>query len=106
MLQSIGERLSKDADMYESADLETRLTMGVEYLNTQGYLARWEPSGRGQYFLHIANCPFERVSASHPEVCRIDATMLARLLDASIRHVEFTAGTEQQCTYVVSSPVA
>lgn len=106
MLQTIGERLAKDADVAESADLETRLTLGVEYLNTQGYLARWEPKDPGQYFLHIANCPFEKISARHPAVCRIDATMLASLLDAPIRRVGFTAGTEQQCTYIVASSVA
>jgi len=103
MLQSIGEHLAEDADIPETANLETRLTLGVEYLNTQGYLARWEPNGPEHYFLHISNCPFERVSEKHPEVCKVDATMLARLLDAPIRHMDLTAGTDRQCMYIIDS---
>jgi len=102
MLQNIGERLAAEAGMPDSVDFETRLTLGVEYLNSQGYLARWESNGSGQYFLHISNCPYERVSDRHPEVCKIDATLLTHLLSASVRHVERAAGTDHQCTHIVA----
>jgi predicted ArsR family transcriptional regulator len=106
MLHNIGKQLAAEADIPPSMDLETRLASVVEYLNSQGYLARWEPNGPGQYLIHIANCPFEKVSGKHPKVCEIDATLLTQLLGAPPRRIARTKQSDRQCTYLVTPAVS
>jgi len=102
MLQAIGKHMAQEADISSTVDFETRLTQVVEYLNTQGYLARWESDRPRHYLVHIANCPFERVSTEHPEICKIDASLLEHLIRVPVQRVEWEAAPGHQCTYTVA----
>jgi len=101
MMKRIGEHIADQAALPDEGNFETRLIAAVEFLNGQGYLARWERREDGEYLLHIANCPYERVSRQHHEVCTIDLTLLTRLLGTSPQRIAWAAQGDHQCIYAI-----
>lgn len=101
LMQRIGECIASQATLPDSDNFETRLVAAVEFLNELGYMAHWEPSSNGDYLLHIANCPYERVSRHNREVCTMDMALLNRLLGVSLERTSWTAQGDLQCIYVV-----
>lgn len=65
---------------------EQKLDRVVAFLDTNGYVARWERVPEG-YLLHTTNCPYEGIAASHPELCMMDMRLMTSLL-----------GIEPECT--------
>jgi len=59
--------------------MTNRLDRAVAFLNARGYVAHWEATSAG-YVLYTCNCPYEGSSASHPELCAMDMTVLTSLL--------------------------
>jgi len=106
MLQRIGEQMARqfDADGQETHDLAARIKALVAFLNERGYLASWERQDPHTYLIHVANCPFEKVSEKHNEVCIADMTLLTCALGQRPERVTWAArGDSHQCTYVVHS---
>lgn len=104
MMRRIGERMASQANLADEDDFETRLTAVVDFLNRQGYLARWEHGDDDGYTLHIANCPYEQVTDEHRAVCTIDATLLTRLLGTPLQRISSAARGDPKCTYAVHPP--
>jgi predicted ArsR family transcriptional regulator len=104
MMRRIGERIAVQADLPEGSDFAARLIATIEFLNEQGYLARSEQRDNGDYLLHVANCPYERVSEKDQEVCLMDLSLLTRLLGTAPQRLSWSAGGDNQCTYLVQSP--
>jgi DeoR family suf operon transcriptional repressor len=104
MMRRIGEQIASQADLTDGGDFEARLTAVVEFLNEQGYLARWERGDDDGYVLYIANCPHERVASQYHEVCTMDITLLTHLLGTSPQRISCSARGDFQCTYTVRPP--
>ena len=104
MMKRIGERMANQATISDDDDLEARLAATVEFLDGLGYMAQWEQSKDGDYLLHIANCPYERVSQRDRQVCTIDREMLTHLLGVPLQRVASVAQGDHQCTYVIYPP--
>ncbi len=83
-------------------NIHSRLNQAVEQLNNLQYQASWEASPSGPRVI-LRNCPYAVIIAEHPELCRMDAALLTRLLD---QPVEQTAKLERSpdgtphCTFV------
>jgi len=105
MMKRIGERIASQVTFSDADDFEARLVAVVEFLDGMGYMARWERRDDGDYWLHIANCPYEQVASQHDEVCTMDLRMLTCLLGRSPRRISWTARGDHQCTYVIHPPV-
>lgn len=106
MMERIGERIASQVVLSGADGFEAHLVATVEFLNERGYLARWEPRDDGEYLLHLANCPYERVAGQDQEICTIDLSMLTRLLGVSPQRVSWAAEGDSRCTYSICPPDA
>ncbi len=96
-----------EADVPHPLDGETfeqRLGRVVDFLNTKGYVAKWEKIDEG-YFLHTNNCPYRDVSRNNSEVCVMDMTLISNLLGTVPERVSWTAAGEYSCSYRIPVPV-
>ena len=101
IMRSIGKQLAAQVDSQIEGQLEERLPPIVEYLNEQGYMARWTQANDGNYLLHVANCPYEKAVRRHREICLIDRTLLLHLLHSSFERSTSMVEGEEQCTYII-----
>ena len=63
-----------------------RLTIIIEKLNELHYQARWEAGAQGPRIL-FAHCPYAAIIDHHPELCRMDETLLGELVSAQARQL-------------------
>lgn len=101
ILEEIGRQLAQEINLPAGADLETRLTAIVEFMNQMGYMARWEPADDEGYRLHVSNCPYEKVARNHPQLCIIDQTLLTEVLGASLKHSSCISQGDLHCTHLI-----
>jgi predicted ArsR family transcriptional regulator len=107
LMERIGERIASQATLpTKGSDFETQLVIAVEFLNKLGYMAHWERRDDGDYLLHIANCPYEKVSSHDQEICNIDLSLLTHLLGTPPQRISWSAQGDSKCTYVVRAPGA
>jgi predicted ArsR family transcriptional regulator len=66
------------------------LAFAVSKLNLLNYQAGWEAGPHGPR-IRLNNCPYAAIWHSSPEICRLDAAILARLTAAEARQVARTA---------------
>jgi predicted ArsR family transcriptional regulator len=107
MMARIGGQMAEQFTLTEAdcQDFRTRISSLVDFLNERGYLASWENRDGNGYLIHVANCPFEKVSERHHEVCIADMTLLTDALGTRPERVAWAAGGEaHQCSYAVFPP--
>jgi predicted ArsR family transcriptional regulator len=85
--------------------MEDRLDRAALYLNTQGYVAHWEPTAEG-FRLHTCNCPYEALADENPELCRMDLSLVGQLLGCAPRCVCRVSEGASTCSYVIDMPSA
>jgi DeoR family suf operon transcriptional repressor len=101
ILEGVASDLSSQAEIPEGS-LEERLDYVVEFLSEHGYQADWqEANGRDGYLLRTSNCPFERLSETHDEVCVIDIHLVTRLLGVMPRRLGRLADGDIACAYYI-----
>jgi predicted ArsR family transcriptional regulator len=101
LIEGVAERMASQANLPEGSDFSARLAAVVDFLNTVGHLASVETRKNGDLLLHIANCPYERVARRHPQPCKIDARMIARLLGVAVERLERITDGHDRCTYLI-----
>ena len=84
----------------ESLPLEEKLELLADQLSSDGYRLTWKKDG-AKLFLYSDNCPYHNLGKSHPEICRIDETMLACVLQREITHAECIANGDARCVYIL-----
>lgn len=90
-----------DTAMIPDGPLETRLDHAVNYLNQHGYSATWRNTDNGEHMLSITNCPYDQVSCSNPELCKMDEKLVQGLLGARPRRVQWQLDEDEACTYLI-----
>jgi len=63
-----------------SSNAHIQLNWAVEKLNQLKYQASWEASPNGPRII-LRNCPYALILSEHPELCDLDAALLAKLLN-------------------------
>ena len=101
-LERIAERMARQASIPRDSDFSTQVEATVQFLNTLGFMATVEEVDN-RFVLHIANCPYERVSRHRPEPCAIDTALLSQLLGDEVVDIEQDADPTGHCTYVFST---
>jgi DeoR family suf operon transcriptional repressor len=86
----------------DSLPLPRRLERLVELLTGEGFVARVESTGSGQYCLTELACPYSRISLSHPEVCALDASMISRALGTPVERTSCIRTGSNACTYSIA----
>lgn len=81
-----------------------RLNYVVEFLNQQGYRAQWRAAtdeGLG-WVLSTENCPFEKLSKDHDDVCYLDMRLMTNLLGGLVpRRLGTIAEGATSCDYFI-----
>ena len=73
-VESVASRLL-DSTQFTNLPIPKRLTLLIEKLDEMHYQARWEAGAEGPRVI-FGRCPFAKIIERHPELCKIDASML------------------------------
>ncbi len=99
ILNGVAEAMAEKA-MVPDAPLETRLDHAVAYLDQHGYTASWAQNGQG-LILSITNCPYEQVSCSNPELCKMDKRLVDSLVGMTTRRISHQIDGDEACSYLI-----
>jgi len=80
-LRSVADHLTGIADI--KAPVMKRLIQMIERLNNLHYQARWEASAGGPLLI-LGHCPYLKIVADHPELCRMDAYLMETRLGSPV----------------------
>jgi predicted ArsR family transcriptional regulator len=103
LLRSLATRLASAQSAEATGHITRRLALTVEQLNRFGYASRWEAHAGGPRVI-FEHCPYAAVIGHHPELCRMDAFLLADLLKADVTQIsklELSARGLPFCMFVV-----
>lgn len=101
LLEQIGTKFAGQACIEEQCDFESRLAAVIEFLNEQGFMARWEKTADGSYLLHVANCLYEDVARRDHAVCAIGCAMLSKLVGFIPELVTRADRSDDHCVYKI-----
>ncbi|NDJ74716.1 MAG: ArsR family transcriptional regulator [Chloroflexi bacterium] len=90
-----------DNAMVPDGPIELRLEHTVAYLNKSGYSASWDHGDNGHLVLSISNCPYEQVSCSNPELCKMDEKIIHGLLGVRPKRLSWQMEDEEACRYLI-----
>lgn len=103
-LRALARGLAGAQEASAAPPIQKRLALSIERLNAMHYQARWEAGAEGPRLI-LGNCPYAAIIAKHPELCTMDAFLLAEGLGAAARQ---TAKLERDlqgrayCVFVIS----
>jgi predicted ArsR family transcriptional regulator len=75
-MEALARRLVGEAN-FAAQPLAKRLNLTVEQLNQMNYHARWEAGSAGPRLI-FGHCPYAAIIEKHPELCRMDESMLSQ----------------------------
>ncbi len=87
----------------EAMSLEDRLQFITTLLNQEGFVVTWEQEN-DYYILKESVCPYFRIGKDHPEVCVLDRTFIASLLEIppeKIKHEHCILNGDKQCRFII-----
>ncbi len=99
ILEGVAQAMAEEA-MLPDAPLETRLDHAVAYLGQHGYTASWSQNGPG-LILAITNCPYEQVSCTSPELCKMDKRLVDSLVGVTTRRISHQIEGDEACAYLI-----
>lgn len=99
ILEGMADALASDA-LVPDAPIEVRLDHTVAFLNNQGYSAHWVRSEEG-HILSVTNCPYEQVSCTNPELCKMDERLVRNLVGASVQRLSWQVKDEESCSFAI-----
>src|SRR5689334_7572783 len=101
IFEGVAQRLSADAPAPVPGEpLAARLDRAVAYLNTQGYVAKWEQDEQGVW-LHTCNCPYQAIAGHNQELCSMDLALISRLLGVAPQRASRVIEGASTCAYLL-----
>ena len=97
------ERLAEvilDTNPFSNLPIPKRLALIVQKLNEMHYQARWEAGAEGPRIL-LGRCPYTAVIEKHPELCRMDAALLASALGTEVRQLAKIEKLQGLCVFAM-----
>lgn len=82
-----------------------RIDRVIRFLNGKGYNADWQQM-EGGYLLRAHNCPYRDISKDHVEPCVMDMAMISQLLGQTPQRLDWMAGGNNACAYLVKDGAA
>jgi predicted ArsR family transcriptional regulator len=82
--------------------LMQRLNNTVSWMRECGYHPRWEAAADGPRILFL-HCPYASLVSDHPELCRLDQMVLAKLLGRGVAQttkMDFNHSGSRVCTFI------
>jgi predicted ArsR family transcriptional regulator len=99
IFEGVADKLAAEAGI-PNVPRRQRLDVVVEYLNEQGYGARWETCDEG-YVLHTDNCPYHHIAGENLALCNMDLRLVSSLLGVVPRRLTHVASGDSSCSYLV-----
>ena len=99
MAADLVEEYTQSAKMQDMS-IEQRLDLIHDLLKDEGFDIEWERKDE-QFFIREINCPYLHVGQNHPEICRIDQTLISTMLDLPTEKIKCILDGDNHCTYVV-----
>lgn len=88
-----------DSTQFTNLPITKRLTLLIEKLNEMHYQARWEAGAEGPRVI-FGRCPFSKIIERHPELCKMDESMLEMSLGRPIlQTVKVESSTRGLCPF-------
>lgn len=103
VLEGVAQGLAADADIPD-IPLPQRLDMVVEYLNRNGYQARWDKHPEG-FLLETTNCPYHHISEATQSLCEMDMRLMSALLGVVPRLWSRMSQGGHSCAYLIPANV-
>ena len=100
-MEALGKRIAGE-NKITGQPLMHRLVSTIKRLNEMHYQSRWEAGAEGPRIV-LGHCPYAGVIEKHPELCQMDAAILASLLGGQVRQtakLEIGAGDLPYCAFV------
>ena len=87
-------------DRLAGRPLEDKLTVLIELLGTEGFMARWNRTGETISLMEY-NCPYVYLGQRHPEVCSIDQTVIREALQVDVEKTNCILTGAEHCEFVI-----
>ena len=101
LLSGVADSMAEDyASQLDGLPLEKRLTRLVDLLNDEGFNADIQRKG-DDVILRELSCPYFHVGQSHPEVCMIDQTFIAKALLLPVERVRCLLDGDAHCAFTI-----
>jgi len=101
IFRRVAERMAEEAPPFpDDMSFEDRLSQMVDFMETQGFISRWEKTDEG-YVLTNVNCPYRRVTREHDEVCLMDTTLINNLLGVVPQRRTRMAEGDCSCSFLL-----
>ena len=91
--------------MQPSGTLDERLHRLVEVLGEEGFMAEVQRVD-GSIVLTELNCPYLYVGQRHPEVCRIDQTLIRQMLGTQVEQMSCVLNGDSACVFQIPDNAA
>jgi len=104
IFRRVADRVAQDGPRpVEGQTFEERLVQVVDFMESQGFLSRWEKTDEG-YVLTNINCPYRRVTREHDEVCIMDTTLINQLLKVEPQRLTSMDAREGAWSFLLVGP--
>ena len=97
--EAVAGRILGAAEL-SSMPIAARLRVLVEKLNGMHYQARWEAGADGPRVI-FGRCPYAAVIEGHPELCRMDASLLTQFLGKEVLQTAKIGKAQGMCLFAV-----
>ncbi len=74
----------------------------IDLLAREGFMARWRHTEDGMELVEY-HCPYYRVGQRHPEICRIDETLIRVAMNSDVAKEACLLSGDPACTFVITS---
>ncbi len=98
-MEALAKRLLQ-TDEFAGQPMARRLALLVEKLNEMHYQSRWEAGAEGPRVL-FGRCPYAAVIEKHPELCRMDASLLGNALGNEVRQLSKIGKGQGVCVFAM-----
>jgi predicted ArsR family transcriptional regulator len=88
-------------DELQGLPVEERLPRLLEILAQEGFEAKAEAEGNGDFRVTELNCPYYRISVRHPEVCTLDASIISQALASPVRRQSCILSGDHVCSFMI-----
>ncbi len=96
----MAQEMAAEIEDLEIMTTEERLNLLTQLLRREGFIVTWENRG-DTYVIREMACPYLQLGRQHPEVCTLDATLIAEMLDVDANRVQCMLTGADECIYVI-----
>ncbi len=107
MVSKLFASMAKDLAMEYAAEiplehltLEERLELVTRLLEREGFTVDWEQAD-DHLILREKTCPYLKVGQTHPEVCTVDQTLIATILEIPPEMIQCRLSGDHECAYLI-----